>query len=78
MDSQLNNLYNELSMFRYLDYRRRDLEHADKMNRKGCVLDMKLNCIWWFGYSSGDGEFVEYPFIDIIPLYTLAWNVNIY
>ena len=25
----------------------------------------KKNCIWWWGYSSGDLENVEYPFSNV-------------
>ena len=31
------------------------------------ILDMTLNCIWWWSPSSGDQGSVEYPFISILP-----------
>ena len=32
---------------------------------------MRLNCIWWWGSTSGDMWSVEYPFIAINPRFTL-------
>ena len=37
---------------------------------------MKLNCIWWWGSSSGDFESVEYSFIAITSMSTLNQNGN--
>ena len=35
-------------------------------------LNMALNSIRWWGFSSGDLDSVEYSFIDITPRYTLT------
>ena len=40
--------------------------------KKGSVLSMTLNCIWWFGSSSGALGSVEYIFISITPRPTLT------
>ena len=37
------------------------------------VLDMILNCIWWWGSSLGALGNVEYLFIAITPWFTLTW-----
>ena len=48
---------------------------GDKLAAKKCGgLGMKLNCIQWGGYSSGDQGSVEYPFISITPRSTLTRN----
>ena len=39
---------------------------------KSGVLDMTLNCIWWWGSRSGDVWSTEYPFIDITQTSTMT------
>ena len=55
-----------------------DLESADSIPsskaRPTKTEVMTLNCIWWWGSSSGDLESVEYPFIVITPISTLIQN----
>ena len=36
------------------------------------VLGMTLNYVWWWGYSTEDLGIVEYSFIAITPMSTLA------
>ena len=50
-----------------------DLEYADCITCRGetpqnqirGTLDMTLNCIWWWGYRSGDLEGIDYSFIAV-------------
>ena len=37
------------------------------------VLDMTLNCVWWWGSSLGTRGNVKYLFISITPRFTLTW-----
>ena len=43
--------------------------------KKKSVLDMTLNCIWWWGSSSGNFRNEEYPFIAITPRSTRTRSV---
>ena len=42
------------------------------------VLYIRLNWIWWWGFSSGDLGNVEYSFIAITPSSTLTQSVHAY
>ena len=45
-------------------------------NKIFSVLGTIVNCLWWWGSSSGDVEIVEYAFITITPMSTLTQSVG--
>ena len=50
----------------------RPMQKSKTSPKKFCVLDMTLNCIWWWDSSSGDLGSMEYPYIIITSMFTLA------
>ena len=38
------------------------------------VLDMIINCIWYWGFSIRDQKSMEYSILAITPSYTLTWS----
>ena len=50
----------------------------NKISLKRGILSMTLNCIWWWGSTSGNLESVKYPFITITSRFTLTQSSSAY